>query len=667
MSWMNILFPAVIRDMMKTKLKCRIAFLFNDFHSEYSVAICKGALQAAQDSGISVVFFGVGQLECPVLHTVKRNKLFSLVSPESFDGILYISSSILSYVGLDRFLDFIAQYGDIPSAHIGIKTSGHSTFNIDNRSGMYAAVEHLIKAHNRKKIAYINGPSGVFEADERLIAYKKALSANGIEFDDHYVFEGNFHRESGTLAIKEFLDTRKIDFDALVGANDLMALYAMKELQNRGYRIPEDISICGFDDLAGAKSHQPALTTVNQPAAELGYTAIKEFSENLIHGSAEVRNYQLPAQLVVRQSCGCRVEDSGTVPSIAATPLVSEMTISERDELDSILNIMTRNIIGSFVEADIHRALDETLRLFDIENFSLAKYIDDKNSLVFYDSKSDSKHIVSSMQLISDNIEVQASACSRFVLPLYYRDEDIGFFISDAGSKDFHVLEVLGDHLSGALKGAQLLDDALKSSELLEKEVELRTKELAQRSADLEVALEGMKLASDKLKLLAVVDDLTGLFNRRGFITLAKQNIDLSRRNGTDGMLVFLDLDGLKLINDNYGHCVGDIAIQAMANILQKAFRKSDIIARPGGDEYTVLAIDCTAKQYDLIMKRMNELIDEYNKNNGPDNFTLAVSSGAAPYTMKNQHSVEELLEEADRELYKVKKEKKKNREYPSR
>ncbi|HKM06527.1 MAG TPA: GGDEF domain-containing protein [Sphaerochaeta sp.] len=641
---------------MKIKQKCRIAFLFNDFHSEYSIAICKGALQAAEDLGVTVVFFGVGQLECPVFHTVKRNKLFSLVSPESFDGIIYISSSILNYVGMDRFLDFIKKYGDIPSAHIGMKTSLHTTFNIDNRLGMYTVVEHLIKVHNRKKIAFIKGSPGVYEADERFTAYKNALTDNGIEFDDHYVFDGYFNRESGILAIEEFLDTRKIDFDALVGANDLMALYAMKELQQRGYRIPEDISICGFDDLVSAKSYRPALTTVHQPAEELGYMALKEFSNNLITGSAEVRDYQLPSQLVIRQSCGCSIEDSSIPVSTSAESQVSG--IMER-EFNSFLNVMARNIIGSFNEDDIRKVLAETLKLFSIGNFFLAKYIDDNNCQVFYDYKNESRKIVPSKQCISDNFDVHPTACSRFVLPLYYKDEDIGFFISDAGSKDFHVLEVLGDHLSGALKGAQLLNDAHKSSELLEKEVELRTKELAQRSSELEVALEEVQLASNRLKLLAVVDDLTGLFNRRGFLTLARQNIELSKRNGSDVMLVFLDLDGLKQINDNYGHHIGDIAIQAMATILQKVFRKSDIIARLGGDEFTVLAIDCTVKEYHLIMKRMNELVEDYNTNS-LNKFTLAVSSGAAPYNTKNQLSVEDLLQEADRELYKVKKEKKK-------
>lgn len=642
---------------MKTKQKCRIAFLFNDLNSEYNVAICKGAFLAARDVGVSVAFFGVGQLESPILHTDKRNRLFSLVSPNCFDGIMYISSSLSNYVGMDRFLDFTEKYGNIPSAHIGVEANQQFTFNIDNRAGMYSAVEHLIKVHKRKKIAIINGTQGLYEADERFAAYKKALSDNGLEFDARYVFNGNFLRESGILAIKEFLDTRKIEIDAVVGSNDLMALYAMKELQKRGYRIPEDISICGFDDLASSKSHQPALTTVHHPAAELGYVALKQFSHNLISGSDEVKEHHLPAQLVVRQSCGCSVEDSAKFLPALATPLEPMMTISERDELDSIFNIMARNIIGSFDEDEIRDVLDETLKLFDIDNFTLGTYVDDENSLVFYDSKGNTKQIVPSKQIISDNFDRDESACSRFVLPLYYRDEDIGFFISDAGFKEFYVLEVLGNHLSGALKGAQLLEEARKASDLLEQEVELRTKELAQRSADLEVALDKVKLASEKLKWLAVIDDLTGLFNRRGFMTIAKQNIELSKRGGSDIMLVFLDLDGLKLINDTYGHSSGDIAIQAMATILQKVFRKSDIIARPGGDEFTVLALDCTVKHYEIIMKRMQDLIDEYNGTS--DNaFTLSVSSGAAFYNATNQLSVEELLEKADRELYKVKREK---------
>ncbi|OJF75808.1 MAG: hypothetical protein BKP49_10110 [Treponema sp. CETP13] len=641
---------------MGNKNKCRIAFLLPDFNSEYTVAISRGALKAAEDLGVSVVFFGVGELGSPLLYTQNRNKLFSLVYPENFDGILYLSSSISNNIGVKPFLNFITKYGNIPSAHIGIKTTNSTCFTIDDRSGMYAVVEHLIKVHNRRKIAFIKGTSGLFEADERLIGYKKALSDNGIKFNEQYIFEGNFIRERGILAVEEFLDNRKISFDGLVGANDLMALYAMKELQKRGFNIPKDISIAGFDDLPSAKSYKPELTTIHQPATELGYMAVQEFSKELITPSSKPNTFDLPTQLVVRKSCGCNIENPTLIKNIFSIPYIPDTTKNEQEEFTTILNGMTRNIIGSFHEDDICQVLDKNLRLFNIENFTIAKYIDDNNVQIFYDLKTHSKKIVSTKHLIINYSKVNKNSYSRFIFPLYHKNQDIGFFISDANQNQLRILEELGDHLSAALKATDLLDHALKYSEQLEKEVALRTKELAERSKELENALEKVKQANKKLEWLSVIDELTGLYNRRGFLTSSKQNIELAKRNDSEIMLIFFDLDGLKQINDNYGHKTGDIAIQAIANILQMSFRKSDIIARFGGDEFTVLSINCSISQYNLIQKRINELINEYNKK--PHEFILSVSSGATQYKINEDFTLKKLLDEADKELYKAKSKK---------
>jgi diguanylate cyclase (GGDEF)-like protein len=644
---------------MKAASEIRIAFLLNDFHNEYSVGVCKGALNAAKELGISVVFFGVGSLESPVLYTVMRNRLFSLLDPEEFDGIMYISSSISNYVGVDKFLDFVKGYNSIPSVHIGIAAPKIKSYNIDNASGMYAIVDHLVNVHERKKIAFINGTPGVHEADERFEAYKNALKNNGITFNPEYVYDGNFLREKGIQAVEEFLDIRKIEIDGLVGANDHMALYAMKELQKRGYNIPEDISIGGFDDLASARSHQPALTTVHQPVAQLGYMAVSEFAQNLISGTIKTMNLQLPAKMVIRQSCGCtEVHSEIKNEDDSQSQISSEMSVSERDELDSILNIMTRNIIGSFEEKEIRNVLKESLKIFDIESFSLSKYIDKDNSLVFFDANGHTGIKFPSKFLVDGRIDSFPVPFYKFVLPLFYRNEDIGFFISDSGTKALFVLEVMRDHLSGALKGARLLDDAKQYTNRLEKMVDERTIELKMRSAELEEALHNVRLASEKLEWLAVIDELTGLYNRRGFMTIAKQNIELINRKKSNVLLVFLDLDGLKHINDNFGHASGDIAIKALGDILTKAFRKSDIIARLGGDEFTILAINCSFDQYTLITGRMYKLIEEYNQTSKND-FFLSVSCGAAPCIAPEKCIIEDLMEEADHELYKAKKIKK--------
>ncbi len=639
---------------MRPPQKVTIAFLLNDFHNEYSMGICRGAFSAARELGVSVVFFGIGALDSPATHSGMRNRLFSLIDTRAFHGMLYVSSSLANNVGAAAFLEHTRRYASLPQAHIGIRAEGASCFNIDNASGMYALVEHLIVAHGRRNIVFINGKRGGHESDERLRAYRDALLDHGIEYDEDYVYDGNFLRERGILAVAEFLDKRKLRFDGLVGANDLMTLYAMKELQKRGFRIPEDISVGGFDDLASARSHRPALTTVHQPATKLGYTAMTEFARSLMEEDAAAIERELPARLIIRQSCGCRESPEADSGDAVEARLASGMTISERDELDSLLNVVTRNIIGTFEESEIRATLDEDLKLLDIEDFSLSVYVDPDRSKTFYDLGGRIGGTFPSRRLTAEGLASFPRPFYKFVLPLFYRTEDIGFFISDAGSKDLSILEVIRDHLSGALKGARLIEESKRYAEGLERTVEERTKELAS-------ALREVKLASEKLERLAVMDEMTGLYNRRGFMTLARQQVELAKRKKYEVLLVYLDLDGLKRINDEFGHAVGDRAIRAMADILMKTFRKTDIVARLGGDEFTVLALDCSIAEYGALMERMETLIGEYNRASG-QTFRLSASHGAAPGSPAAAFSLERLMEDADAELYTNKKRKKARR-----
>jgi len=470
------------------------------------------------------------------------------------------------------------------------------------------------------------------------------------------VYEGNFLRERGILAVEAFLDVRKIEIDAVVGANDHMALYAMKELQKRGYHIPEDISVGGFDDLASAKSHQPALTTVHQSAEELGYVCCSEFAKKLMEDEEPTGEISLPSRLVVRQSCGCPASsvENETIPDAG-------MSINERKELDSVLNIMTRNIIGTFEEEEIRNVLDESLKILDIHEFMIAKYAGPEHSIVFYNIHGDTGGKFPSHNLLENTLTSLNRPFRRFVLPLFYRDESIGFFVSEKGSRDLSVLEVIRDHLSGAMKGVRLLEDVRQYANSLECKVEERTRELANRSKELELALHNVKIASEKLERLAVMDELTGLYNRRGFMTVATQQVNLIERRANDVLLVYMDLDGLKHINDNFGHAYGDIAIQAFAGILSSVFRNTDIIGRLGGDEFTVLAIDCSIKEYEKIITRLKNQIAHYNQTSNQQ-FILAASHGAAPRRPGSQCTLEDLIEEADAELYKMKREKKEHR-----
>jgi len=158
----------------------------------------------------------------------------------------------------------------------------------------------------------------------------------------------------------------------------------------------------------------------------------------------------------------------------------------------------------------------------------------------------------------------------------------------------------------------------------------------------------------EKYRSLALVDDLTNLFNRRGFSLLAGQQIKLSDRQQKGMLLVYVDLDGLKQLNDKYGHKEGDMALIDAANILKETFRKSDIIARIGGDEFVILAIETSWAVRDILAFRLQENVRHHNAVTKHP-YKLSLSVGFSNYDPENPRSIEELIAEADRYMYEEK------------
>lgn len=163
-------------------------------------------------------------------------------------------------------------------------------------------------------------------------------------------------------------------------------------------------------------------------------------------------------------------------------------------------------------------------------------------------------------------------------------------------------------------------------------------------------AVERYQMQSE-LRSLSLTDELTGLYNRRGFSTLASQHLKLARRTGQSFLIVFADLDDLKRINDTYGHSEGDAVLIATANILRNTFRESDIIARYGGDEFLVLVTDANYDDKKSIYERVHRYVDEVNTSKVLNSY-LSLSLGVVPFEPSKELSIEYLVSEADKALY---------------
>jgi diguanylate cyclase (GGDEF)-like protein len=166
------------------------------------------------------------------------------------------------------------------------------------------------------------------------------------------------------------------------------------------------------------------------------------------------------------------------------------------------------------------------------------------------------------------------------------------------------------------------------------------------------------KRMEEEIQSLSMTDSLTGLNNRRGFLTLAEQQLKFADRHHTEMMFFFADLDRMKQINDTLGHEEGDNALIDVAAILRETFRTSDIIARMGGDEFAILAIDATGLSPQIIMARLQNRVDSFN-NEENRRYKISVSIGVSFYNPQNPCSLDELISRADKLMYEHKRSKK--------
>jgi DNA-binding LacI/PurR family transcriptional regulator len=174
---------------------------------------------------------------------------------------------------------------------------------IENQEGARRLVVHLIKVHHRKRIVFLQGPPGNEDSSAREMGYCQALREHDFPFDPNLVAIGNFDTEFAYNTVKKLL-INGVDFDAIFTGDDDSAIGVLQALQEAGIRVPEDVSVAGFDDSIFARLLNPALTTIHAPIEEVGREAVYQLI-NLIRGDYTEPRIILPTELIIRQSCGC--------------------------------------------------------------------------------------------------------------------------------------------------------------------------------------------------------------------------------------------------------------------------------------------------------------------------------------------------------------------------
>jgi signal transduction histidine kinase/DNA-binding LacI/PurR family transcriptional regulator len=302
---------------------------------------------AAQETDANLICFLGGALGYSPINEFEhnRNVVYDLATAHRVDGVI-ISSTLGDLIPYEAFCKFCSSFQPLPVVSLGTPLPGIPSIVVQYTI-MRDLITHFIEVHGHRRIGFIRGPETSTSAEKRYKAYLEVLATYNIPFNPDLVAPGNFLPGSGAAAIDLLLDERKLcpgkDLQAIIAANDNMALGAMEALQKRGLHVPVDVAVAGVDDIEEARVSIPSLTTIRHAVHEMVRQAVKALLA-LIAGEEVPEQILIPeADLIVRQSCGCFYK---LLQQITKAPVATTKTTMEKT-----LNIQRKLIISKLEQA----------------------------------------------------------------------------------------------------------------------------------------------------------------------------------------------------------------------------------------------------------------------------------------------------------------------------
>lgn len=593
--------------------------------------ILEGILHEAKEEDLDVFVF-----TCHVNHSasyMKINGAFSVMTlPDfsKFDGAIIMKSTIRQPEIVDELVRKIRD-SKVPAVSIEEELDGMHYVGISDYEAQKKIVDHVINEHHARNICYVTGLLDSNDGKERFRAFKDSIKEHGIEYDEESVYYGNYINDSGKDAVRHFLKSKK-NIDAIICANDGMALGVIGELSKAGIRVPEDVMVTGFDNDTYSRYSLPMLTTIDQNQGEIGKTAVKLLSKS---SDCSQQKAHISSRLVLGESCGCVKNVDYSMEEIRTSYSKEIGVISQA--VDEMKNMSIELACLTTME-ELYKRLPKYVLASDMEAFFLCiEEKEDKLSipLAYVDGDFTEVKAYHKGNVLPDSVRDTKDPQFYIVTSLFHSDMNFGYIIQ---------------------RGSRF---ALES-------------ELAYSwVVNIGIAVENIRKIKvmqdmlDRLNTMWMYDTLTNLYNRGGFYHFAQPLLeDISLRKGKC-YLLFCDLDGLKTVNDNLGHEEGDRYIAAMAEVIKNTVNiiskispdHIPIAMRYGGDEF-VLFGECQNEEKALDVKRMVfDEIDHINKEK--DKFALSCSIGLSIHEASEIDNLNSLLEEADQSMYESKKIKK--------
>ena len=570
-----------------------------------------------------------------------RYKVYDLADFGNYDAAIIQAHQIVDSFALKDLENRIVEAG-IPAVSIGAEMKGCVCIGTDDYTASRCIAEHLICAHGAKTFLYLKGAErGEYgEAYERRKAFEDACAEHGIPKDSIRYFDGIWESERGAEAVRALLSSGEKLPDAIVSANDEMALGAISALSDAGIRIPEDILVSGFDDIFSASLSEPRLSTVKRGFYEIVQTGMNTLMDSL-QGKSVPDHIYVKHEPVFSESCGCPGHTQSELRHLKTMYYRHQRLLGNYYALQDKL---TAGLFSAENPIDILNVMERCYPIFGSPHMYI--YIND-----FYMDGLASEEAAAKIGKGDFSDHLVLTGCGGIELPSDERHHYMTISRENLtelpllNHEKFSIFYPL--HYEGTMIGFMVLTKPPTVTEMNLHENIVNLFVFAMENT--RQKLLALKL-NDQLAALSVTDPLTGLYNRFGYDKYANELFGGVQKEGGKLRILFLDIDDMKYINDQFGHEFGDLAIRTLSEVIKASCRKSDFKMRFGGDEFVIITEAVEAD----IKSRLEHNLSAVNTE-GKLPFPMRVSIGDYISEDTSGTTLDDLLTKADELMYKEK------------
>ena len=634
----------------------QIAFFTTEWNYELIGETLSGVLSYLEQNPDTVVrVFDSYSIDEKLLRDLGGYEIFRLADLKLYDGAIVQTHQIVLRDEADKLGRALRAEG-VPTVTIGAPLENFPQVKTDDYSAFHQLTLHLIQDHGARSFWFVKGAEQYdtdlnSEARSRRYGFQNACREMGIPAGNIRFLDGNWKPDTGEQAARMFAESENRP-DALVFANDDMALGALGTLRDLGIRVPEDVIVTGFDGIFSASLCTPRLATVERNFADVGFRAMEVLRDVMDGKEVPAVTYN-QMRYSLAGTCGC-AEESGVETTRIKNRFYRQTrylrqfyqtqdklatSLFSAESLEDVMDTVEEHA-GIFSDGDLRVYLDERYFRFMSEEDSMKE--EDWEQIQQYSGR---------FMLVADSRRRIARNTDRRVVSIADLQNDLEEFAGQNLPANQRLIRYITLRHGRIILGVMMLRGTSMATEMnlhesIVNEVVLSMKTIRQNMS--------LNRLNERLNELYVTDSLTGLYNRFGMERFGEPLFRRLTDAGREVEIIFLDVDDMKGINDRYGHEAGDESLRMTADVLRRLSRPGDFLMRYGGDEFVAVG---EYAEKDLAGEVRAALEEVKKSRNAP--FDLSLSAGRIIHQPGQKADLFSCMQEADWKMYENKKNKK--------